>query len=474
MKLSGWFKVINNLLRLSLLFYAFPVLLALSACDASEDGSAPDLEAFEKLTPSLAQAARQIRHQLDGELNPQLGSWPVDGISASSAPRLAHLQFRAFTYADAELAAFVQLGQASFLKLLDPVWGGVYQAADQLDSQRQVIPGKRLADQADALQTFAMAYQTSGEVRFRNGIEAVDDFLQESLASDAGTFYTSQSDQPENLPAHITPQRYWSLRTEHERRRFGLPPVEREIDIDENAAIISAYVQAFAATGESNYLRVAARAAESLLDTVPAADPLAQAGMGLALLDLYSATGEPGWLRAAQELALPLVSALRDGGSLATAGSVDSSAAQQQVAAKALTARLLYRLSVFARDPELAERALRLLASAVPDLASDPSADRLDTVEVGLTLELFAAGFVEIAVAGDPQDLSTRRLFAAALRLYHPGKQLHFQAPGRFPELDQAAAYICNADLCSLPIIEPEQISIALLDFVAPAQTAYP
>ena len=489
-------------------------MLVLSACDASKDVSAPDLDAFEKLTPSLAQTAQQIRLQLDGELNPQLGSWQADGISASSAPRLTHLQFRAFTYADAELAALVQLGQASFLKLLDPVWGGVYQAAYQLDSKRQVIPGKRLADQAYALQTFAMAYQASGEVRFRNGIEAVDAFLQESLASDAGTFFTSQSEQPENLPSHITPQRYWSLRTEHERRRFGLSPVDRMIYTAENAAVISGYVQAFVATGESNYLQVATRTAARLLrerltasgwmaqvelakesegvtqlqpmESLPEPQLLTQAKMGLALLDLYGASGDSNWLQSARTLAEAVTISARDDYDRTFAGAGDATviasaanaSALRLVAANSLVARFLYALSVYDNSPDLAELGVRVMQAMVDSEwvleSAGQGAETSGIAEAGLMLELLAAGYVEVSVVGNSEDLTARGFFAAGLRPYHPRKLLHFAAPGRFPDAPAPAGYICNPDLCSLPIIEPQHIAGGLRDFIAPARIAYP
>lgn len=481
-----------------MLFYCLLLLLATSingVAAASAEGG---------LTVSLAAIRQQVRSQLDGQLNEQLGSWQSDGISATSAARLANLRFRAFMYANPDLQAIVQRSQTSFLMLLDPIWGGVYQAAYQLNTKRRVIPEKRLAEQAGALQVFADAYQTSGEVRFRNALASVDGYLQEWLADEQGTFYTSQRNQPDNLPERITAERYWSLRTEHERRSFGIPPVDHAIYTDKNALIISGYVRAFEATGESNYLRVAVRSARSLLnerlspdgwiDQSGASSRLAndqrirpagsagvpylmtQARMGLALLDLYGATGESSWLKAARSLSQAMLATLLDdsgGGFYASlANSNEPFPAQKPLEANALAARFLYELSVYDKTPELAE-----LAESVLEVVAAPALVRREgkvTAETGLLLELLASGYVEISVVGDPEQLAARSLFTAALRSYHPRKLLHFEAPGRYPDSGQAAVYICNPDFCTTPIVEPDQIAIALQDFVAPAQTAYP
>jgi uncharacterized protein YyaL (SSP411 family) len=489
---AGFLELLNDLLQQQ------------DAGELVADTYAPPDAPVGKLTSSLTAIRQQIRHQLDGPLNEQLGSWQTNGISATSAARLANLRFRAFMYANSELEAIVQHSQASFLKLLDPVWGGAYQAAYQLNTKRRVIPEKRLAEQAGALQVFAVAYQTTGEVRFRNALESVDEYLQEWLASEQGTFYTSQRNQPTNLPRHISAERYWSLRTEHERRSFGIPPVDHAIYTDKNAAIISGYVRAFEATGDSNYLRVAARTAQSLLNerlmpegwiaqagtsprletderirpVVVAVRPylMTQARMGLALLDLYGSSGEPGWLQAARSLAQAMIGSLHDktgGAFYATVASADEPfPAQKPLEANALAGRFLYNLSVYDKTPELAQ-----LASTAVQVAATPGLVRREgkvTAEAGLMLELLGSGYVEISVVGDPDDLAARSLFTAALQPYHPRKLLHFEAPGRYPDSDQASVYICNPDFCTTPIVEPDQIAIALQDFVAPARTAYP
>jgi len=463
----------------------------------------PDAPAAE-LTGSLRDVRGQIRGQLDRQLNEQLGSWQKSGLSATSAARLANLRFRAFMYQNADLEAVVSRSTRSFMKLIDPVWGGVFQGFYLDAGELRVVPEKRLAEQAGAMGVFATAYQRTGEVQFQNALAKVDAYLQEWLANGDGTFYTSQQNQPDGLPGHITPRRYWSLRTAHERRRFGIPPIDHAIYTDKNAAVISAYVHAFAATGERDYLRTAIQGAQTLLKERLSPDGsiaqaggsrrmaddqrirpfirdvrpylVAQASMGSALLDLYAASGDEAWRKAAGQLAEAMVRLLWDPDSGGFFSSPQEEGApfapQKPLEANALAARFLYELSIYLQKPEYARRAVEALqVVAQPDLVRR---EGKVTALTGTMLELLAAGYVEVSVLGDPADPQARRLYAAALRAYHPRKLLHFESPGRYPAAEQPVAYICNPDFCTTPIADPDRIAEAFGDFIKPASTAYP
>jgi uncharacterized protein YyaL (SSP411 family) len=468
------------------------------------DALAPPAAPSAELTGSLQAIRGQIRGQLDRQLNEQLGSWQKTGMSATSAARLANLRFRAFMYQNAELEALVSRSQRNFMKLIDPVWGGVFQGFYLEGSDLRMVPEKRLAEQAGAMEVFATAYQRTGEVQFRNALAKVDAYLQEWLANGDGTFYTSQQNQPDGLPPHVSPRRYWSLRTAHERRRFGIPPIDHAIYTDRNAAVISAYVHAFAATGEGDYLRTAIQGAQTLLNerlsddgTIAQAGGsrrmadderirpfirgsrpylVAQAGMGRALLNLYAATGEETWRKAAEQLADAMIRLLWDpdsGGFFASPPEEGAPfAPQKPLEANALAARFLYDLSVYLKQSEYAHRAVDTL-----QVVAQPQLVRREgkvTALTGTMLELLAAAYVEVSIVGDPEDPRARQLYLAALRTYHPRKLLHFEAPGRYPEADEPVAYICNPDFCTTPIADPDRIAGAFGDFINPASTAYP
>jgi uncharacterized protein YyaL (SSP411 family) len=203
---------------------------------------------------------------------------------------------------------------------------------------------------------------------------------------------------------------------------------------------------------------------------------MTQARMGIALLDLYGASGDLVWLQAARNLAQAMVVALHDktgGAFVATVvGANEPFPAKKPLEANALAARFLYDLSVYDKTPELAQ-----LAEAAMQVVAVPELVRREgkvTAETGLMLELLASGYVEISVVGVPEDPAALALFAAARQSYHPRKLLHFEAPVQYPDAEQASVYICNPDFCTTPMVEPDEIAIALQDFVAPARTSYP
>jgi len=458
------------------------------------------------LAESLQAMRLQIRGQLDSQLNEDFGSWSRSGISATSAARVRNLEYRAFMYGNPELQAITLRSAVSFLELLDPVWGGVFQAYrfPGAESPGAVVPEKRVAEQAGALKVFADAYQRTGEVRFRNAIDRVDQYLQDTLASGKGTFFTSQRGRPLNLPDHVSVERYWSLRTEHERRRFGIPPVDHAIYTDKNAVVISGYAAAFAATGEANYLQVARRAADVLLrerltragwirqhgnSAALASDermrPLAdaprpylhtQASMANALLVLYAVSAEERWLVAAQKMVEAMIEVLGDrtaGGFYSTEPEPDAVfPPQKPLEANALAARVLYNLSVYLQQPEYADRAVSTMRAV-----AQPEAIRREgkvTAVAGTTLELLAAGYVEISVVGSPQDARAQELYAEARSQYHPRKLLQFDLSGRYPDRAEPAVYICNPDFCTTPIFAPAELGVQLQAFRKPAATPYP
>ena len=473
------------------------------------DGLAPLAAPEKPLTTQLDPVRQQVRQQIDSRLNETFGSWRRGGIGATSGYRLEHLQFRAHMYENDDLARIARRSAESHLKLLDPVWGGVFQAYfERTDANGKVshgvIPEKRIAGQAQAMGVFASAYQLTGEGRFRNAIDMIDDYLQSWLSSGEGTFYTSQEDEPLNLPARITARQYWDLRSDHERRQFGIPPIDHGIYTDKNAEIILGYLKAFEATSEPNFLAVASRAARVLIaerltdagwimqtgSSVRLADDSrmrpfeslaspylsAQARFGAAILALYGATGEREWLSVAERIAGAMLNELHDdelGGFFAIGpqpGAVLSG--RKPLESNALAARFFYDLGVYSKNQafqKVPEATIR--ATALPAVVTR---EGKVTAQLGLTLETMAAAYVEFSIVGNPRDARAAALFEASRRSYHPRKLVHYEAPGRYPDRGQPALYICNPDYCTVAIEDPQQVAHALREFHSPAATAYP
>ncbi|MCP4299777.1 MAG: thioredoxin domain-containing protein, partial [Gammaproteobacteria bacterium] len=283
----------------------------------------------------LTRIRDDLRAQLDRSLNRKYGGWARSGIGReTSGSRLRHLYLRAHLYDDAELHGLALKGSTGFLITIDPVWGGSYSAAFPKDMEApkkfaalRAIPEKRILVQANAITAFALGYQHTNDSKFLDGIHEIDRFLRDWMMAPDGTFYTNQKNQPPGLPQGMTAGDYWLLPSDRERRKFGTPPVDHAVYSDRNGEVISAYVLAYEATGNDDYLETAKKAATSILDKrlhedgwviqalsntesdkdsrlrtlVTDERPFlsAQAWFGTALLSLYRATGEESWLKAA-------------------------------------------------------------------------------------------------------------------------------------------------------------------------------
>lgn len=475
------------------------------------DPNSPYASPPEPVATDLTRVRDGLRRQLDRSLNERYGGWSDWGIGGEhSGPRLRHLNLRAHLYDHDELRALTLKSAAGFLDTIDPVWGGAYIAAFPADmdlperwSKLRAIPEKRILVQANAMTAFALGYAHTGDGRFLDGIADVHRYLRDWMTSPTGTFFTNQKSVPKELPQGMTSADYWSLDTDEQRRAFGLPPIDRAVHTDKNGAVISAYVLAYEATGNSDYLSAAERAALTLIDErltdggwvlqtvdhegvdhtsrvhslVTEEKPFlsSQVQFGVALLDLYRATANERWLQVANQIATATLTALEDrdlGGFFAT--SRDGTAAvippRKPLEANGTAASFFYDLSIYTKDERflpVAERTLR--AVGVPQIIRR---EGKITGEFALALEKITTAYVEFSIVGDPASPAARALFDAGRAVSEPRKILHFEAPGRYPERAKPAMYICNPDMCSIPIEAPEDVAEQAAQFRGPATSA--
>jgi len=443
------------------------------------DDRAPYAAAPEPVETELTALRDRLRNRLDAQLD---GA----GRRSTSGSRLQQAFLRAHMYQDAELEAAAVAAAEDYLDMLDPVWGGVFVAA--LPDGRQV-PEKRLSNQADALQVFAEALQVTSDTRFAGAIQAVHDYLTGQMMSPKGTFFTSQQNRPADLPASVATADYWAA-DDAGRRRWGLPATDRAVYTDKNGEIVTALAAAYAATGDDMLLQTARRTAEALLtdrgtaagwlrqssdsalvDDARRLRPLAledrpflaaQAWFGNALLALHGVTGDPSWLERASRVAAAMQAHLLDpavGGFFATVPDADAVIPPRKpLELNARAAHFLYELAVYRKDPALAD-----VAEAAIRAAATPEAVRREgrvTGELALALETLTAAYVEFSVVATARDGAAQALFDAARGVHHPRKVLHFEAPGRYPDRGRPALYICNPDVCSVPIEAPAQVAV--------------
>ncbi|MFT4583321.1 MAG: hypothetical protein ACI915_002200 [Gammaproteobacteria bacterium] len=182
-----------------------------------------------------------------------------------------------------------------------------------------------------------------------------------------------------------------------------------------------------------------------------------QAYLGRALIALYQASADHQWLDDAAQIAVAMREHLEDkqlGGFYGAAadGTETIIARRKPLEDNAVAAQFLYLLGVASKQEEL-----ELLAEKTIRAAASPEIMRREgkvTGNLAMALEMIGAGYVEFSVVGDPADPAAQALLAAAQRVFDPRKVVHFEAPGRYPDRERSAMYICNDDACSLPIYD--------------------
>ena len=266
--------------------------------------------------------------------------------------------------------------------------------------------------------------------------------------------------------------------------------MDHAIYTDKNGEMISAYVMAYEAFGDPVYLQAATDAANTLLakrshaegwmvqalendnmsedlrlrpyPTDAKAFLNAQAWFGHALLALHRATGDKFWVEHADRIATATLAKLYDqetGGFYAT--ELDETAAiiapRKPLESNGTAANFYFDLAVYTKDEKYADIAERTLQAV-----TQPEMIRHEgkiTGELAIALEKVTASYVEFSIVGDETRTETRALFNAGFNVFEPRKLLHFEEPGRYPERKNPAMYICNPNVCSIPIEDPEQVA---------------
>jgi hypothetical protein len=367
-------------------------------------------------------------------------------------------------------------------RLIDPIWGGVYQYSDSGDWEHPHFE-KIMSMQAENLRIYAHAYAQSGAIQHLRAAQDIARFLEGPLSSPEGLFYASQDADVVRGEQAAT----YFARDDAGRRRLGLPRIDRHIYARENAWAAQALLALHAVTGEARLLARARLVARFLLaeraqpeggfrhDARDAAGPylgdtLAAARLFLAL---YSASGEREWLNHA---AAGLDFIARTFRVVGQPGFVTSStlgftrptlAARPQRdenIALARLANLLFHYTGAPRFRQQAEHALRFLA--LPAVARRPQ-----TAGVLLAAEEWAAEPLHVTVVGRADDDLAQALLLAARAEPRAFKRVELwdrragalpRADVSFPELTRSAAFVCSTGRCSAPAFTPEELRAQL------------
>lgn len=369
------------------------------------------------------------------------------------------------------------------IKLIDPVWGGVYQYSVGKDWSSPHFE-KIMSFQADDLRLYALAYAIWRDPKYLDASRLIQRYLTTFLLSPEGAFYVSQD---ADLDSEIDGHSYYALDNDS-RRKLGTPRIDRHLYARESGWAISALCQAYDSLGDAQALTAANRAAQWVShhralagggfrhdehdNSLPyLADNLA---MAQAQLSLYRSSGERAWLAQAEATFGFIETHFRanDGGYVTAPAPNNANGVFAEPVrvldeniSLARAANMAYRITGNVRDLKLSDHAMRFLAAPTitqsrPFLPGLILADRERASEP-----------VHIAIVGGKDDPAAYALHTAALR--YPESYLRVDWWDRregplpkpdvtYPKLARAAAFACTGNACSLPVFEPQQIAPAV------------
>jgi uncharacterized protein len=435
----------------------------------------PEKEIAYSASPLLASSLRaQLEKDYVAGYDAKQGSWggdqkylEVDSVELAvdrAAHGDAHAEIMAKQTLDAEL------------QLLDPVWGGVYQySTDGVWSKPHFE--KIMSAQAENLRIYAEAFAQWHDPKYLHGAQEIQRYLATFLTGPDGAFYTSQdADVIEGQHS----AGYFAL-NDQERRKQGIPRVDRHIYARENGWAITALASLYEATADPNSLDQAVRAADWVTEhrALPGGgfrhgakdtggpflgDSVA---MARAYIALYRVTADRKWLQDAiasmsyidREFRSP-----RGAGFVAAAASTDRAyqvhPQRDENVAVARAANLLFHSTGDAKYRSMGDVAMRYLVA-------DPVATRLPVASVLLADYEVGRPPLHLTVVGPKDDPDAEALFTAAMRYPSLYKRLEWwdaregKLPNpdvQYPSVPRAAAYVCTERTCSAPMFKAEEV----------------
>lgn len=382
---------------------------------------------------------------------------------------------------DAQLKVMARQTLGAGLRLIDPVWGGVYQYSTDGDWEHPHFE-KIMPFQAENLRVFAMAATLRHEPQWLEPAQKIHAYLRDFLRSPEGAFYVSQD---ADLIAGEHSAEYFALDNAGRQAR-GVPRIDRHLYARENGLAITGLAALYAADGDEDMLAEARRAAEWVIahralegggfrhDEQDIAGPyLADTlAMGRAFLALHSVTAERAWLVRAEAAAQFIEAKFRTPLGYATAVMTSNApfAPKPQVDENIAFVRFANLLRHYTGKDTwraAAEHAMRYLASPAVVAQQGHGTSGILLADRELRTEP-----AHLTIVGRKEDAVARALFRAALKGAPPSSRIewldlregplpHDDVP--YPELPQAAAFVCAGGTCSVPITSPEKLMERLM-----------
>lgn len=361
--------------------------------------------------------------------------------------------------------------------LIDPVWGGVFQYSEA-GTWNRIHFEKIMSFQAQYLRQYSQAYALWKDPKYLAAARRIERYLADFLSSPEGAFYVSQdADLDHSVDGHT----YYAL-PDGERRKLGLPRIDRNLYARENGWAISGMAAYYSASGDTKAIEIAERAATWVMANRALGDGGFRHGekdrggpfigdtlaMGQAFLDLYAATGNRQWLTAAAR-AGDFIATFRDeAGGFFTSKTSEASTGVFAKPAKLVddqvqVARFMNMLNRYFGSDGYREQA----AHAMRYAAGASTAMLRPLPGVLLADEELALEPTHITIVGHKDDKRAQDLHAIARALPARYKRLEWldlregKLPNpdvEYPDMGEPAAFACSNRICSFPSFSAEEL----------------
>jgi uncharacterized protein len=364
------------------------------------------------------------------------------------------------------------------IALIDPVWGGVFQYSEG-GSWTHPHFEKIMSFQSQYLRQYSQAYALWKDTKYLAAARDIERYLTAFLLSPDGAFYVSQdADLDHDTDGH----KYYAL-TDAERRKLGMPRIDKNTYARENGWAISGLIAFYEVTNDPKVLAMAERTAKWVGENRALPDGGFRHGdadrggpflgdniaMGQAFLDLYAATGNRDWLTKAGRAGDFIGATFKD----EVGGFFTSKTPEAAVGVFAKPAKLTDDQIAVVRFMNLLNRyfgnevyrdyashAMRYLTAATVDAGRPLPGVLLVDDELGLEP-------THMTIVGGKDDPRAQALHAVARAFPARYKRLEWLDPREgklpnpdveYPDLGEPAAFACSNRICSYPSFSAEEL----------------
>jgi hypothetical protein len=428
---------------------------------------------------------KQLEDKLLAGYDPQLGGWgQIHKYVDWDKMEFEMSRFRAGDAAAGERATKTL---TAGLKLIDPIWGGVYQYSIEGDWDHPHFE-KLMQFQGEQMRIYSVAYLTFHDPAYLKAADDIHRYMNQFLRGSDGAYEVSQD---ADVVDGVYAEDYFKL-NDADRRKQGLPRVDAHQYARENGWAISGLVTSYEAS-----IRNSSDAGSALDDAIAAARWVLanralpgggfrhgehdSAGpylgdtlfMGRSFLDLYTATADRAWLAHAGNAATFIGGHFTTGvpvGFATVATTKDSSLPDRpEMAENVVAARFFNLLAHYTGKTEhrqLSERAMKFLAT--PAIASAPDAP---VAAILLADREFSSEPLHVTVVASKTSPDARALFETAIGAPMWYKRIEWSdaAEGalanpdvEYPQFKFPAAFLCTGNACSSPMKTPEALQAKL------------